>query len=417
MKLIVLSQILATLRANKLRSFLTMFGIAWGVLSLILMTAAGEGFRVAQHEGLQQLGKDILIVWGGRTSLQTAETQAGRSIQLEYSDVEELRRKAPLIRLASPELSRSDLVSRTDLNYGTFSVRGVATEYQYMRTIQVERGRLLNPGDEADARDVCVIGSEVNAQLFDSENSVGASIRIQGRPLTVVGIMEPKELNNTYHGQDHSIILIPYQTMRKLFPDPRRGVSVDRIDNIIAMPVFHEAHEAAEKQLRAVLGSKKRFSPEDEDALSIWNTARQGQLMNYLLRTMQVFLGAVGIVTLFLGAVGVINIMLVSVRERTMEIGLRKSIGARRRDIMLQFFAESLTLTLLAGGVGFLLGWGVCRAINQLPMPEMIFKGMLLSPEVGMLAAFVLAIVGIIAGIYPAFVAARLNPIDALRHE
>jgi putative ABC transport system permease protein len=372
---------------------------------------------VAQHESLQQLGKDILIVWGGRTSMQTAETQAGRSIQLEHSDVEELRRKAPLIRLASPELSRTDLVARTERNYGTFSVRGVATEYQYMRTIEVEHGRLLNPGDEAEARDVCVIGSEVNAQLFNSENSVGSEIRIQGRPLMVVGIMAHKELNSTYQGQDHSIILVPYQTMRKLFPDPRPGVSVDRINNIIAMPVSHEAHEAAEKQLRSVLGDKKGFAAEDEDALSIWNTARQGQLIGYLLRTMQVFLGAVGIVTLFLGAVGVVNIMLVSVRERTTEIGLRKSIGARKSDIMLQFFAESLSLTMIAGGIGFLLGWAVCQAINQLPFPEMVFKGMLLAPEVGMLAAGALAFVGIGAGIYPAFVAARLNPIEALRHE
>ncbi len=412
-----LAQTFDNLRANKLRSLLTMFGITWGILSLILMTSMGEGFRVAQKESIKDLGINIMIVWGGRTSVQGERYQAGRDVRLTYADYEAIRDKAPLIEAASPEIIRSDLVSRTPINFGSFSVHGILPSYQRMRSLRLEWGRHFNDYDDQQQRAVCLIGSEANDQLFEGRNSVGETLKIGGHPFTVVGVLRYKDQNNSYSGQDRRSLFIPYETLRKLFSNPSLGESPELINNLILMPASLETHDIVERQVREVLGREHHFHPEDADALPIWNTARQTEMLDTLFVRMQQFLGAVAVITLVLGAIGVVNIMLISVRERTVEIGLRKSLGARRRDILLQFGAESLTLTLISGAAGLALGWGIAGLVNLLPLPTMIFAGMIITPRVTLGAFATLVTLGVAAAVYPARLAAGMDPVEALRFE
>lgn len=416
MRISLFRQAMQTLFSNKLRSILTMFGISWGIFSIILMTSVGEGFIVGQKETASTLGTDIIIIWGGKTSVQSNQGQMGRDIRLEYSDCLEIRKKSRYIKTISAELIRYDLTARSRLNAGAFDVRGIEPQYQYMRKVVADQGRVLNNADEEQRRQVAIIGSEVNDQLFDGANSVGEEIRLGDHTFTVVGILPYKEMNSNYSGQDHSAIFAPYLTMRKLFPFPQPGAGKDRINNMIAAPFRHDDWEIAEEEIRQILGKKKRFHPDDEDALSIWNTGESLEFVTRLFRTTQLFMGAVGIVTVLLGALGVTNIMLVSVRERTSEIGLRKALGARPKDILFQFISEALSLTFMAGGVGLVLVFALARAVNSLPMPAM-FGGLIISSTIAWSVVLILCVSGLISGIYPAYVAAQMDPIEALRWE
>ena len=405
-----------TLFGNKLRSILTMFGISWGIFSIILMISVGEGFVEGQKEAAATLGTDIIIIWGGKTSIQSDRGQMGRNIRLEYSDCEEIRKKSIYIKTISAELMRYDVTVRSRLNAGSIDIRGIEPPYQYMRMVVADQGRVLNQADDEQRRQVAIIGSEVNDQLFNGSNSVGEEIRIGDHTFTVAGILPYKEMNSNYSGQDHSDIFVPYQTMRKLFPRPNATAGKESVNNLIAVPYRHDDWEIAEEEVRQILGKKKRFHPDDHDALSIWNTGQGLEFTTRLFRTTQIFMGAVGIVTVLLGALGITNIMLVTVRERTNEIGLRKALGAKPRDIMFQFISEAVTLTFIAGGIGLALILTLAWAVNSMPMPVM-FGGLIISPFIAWAVVLILCVSGLISGIYPAYIAAQMDPIEALRWE
>lgn len=412
----LLRQTWITLKADRTRSLLTMFGIAWGLICLILMNAVGEGMWVAQKQKARALGQNIMIVWGGITGKGMQGSRAGKTIRLTLEDYYTLKARAMHLERLSPEIGRY-LPVRSDLNNGTFRVHGVYPDYMAMRTIEVRPGsRVINEGDNHAARRVCILGDEVKDQLFGKARAVGATVMIAGLPYLVIGELVPKDQNSNYAGPDSRMIYVPFHALARDFALPQAAEGKHQLSNLILQPRSEELGEAAELQVRRILGREKGFDPLDEDALPIWNTVTQAKFLHRVFSSLQIFLGAVAVVTLILGGVGVMNIMLLTVQERTREIGVAKAVGATTRRIMAQFFAESMALTFTAGTAGILAGWGLCALLNCLPKID-FFAGMIVTPEIGLAAFGFLTAVGVLASIYPAFMAATVDPIEALRYE
>lgn len=404
------------LAANKTRSFLTMFGIAWGLICLILMTSIGEGLWVAQKRKTHALGQNIMIVWGGMTSKGKEGVRPGKVIRLTLDDYFLLKNKASDLQRLSPEIQRS-LMARSRINNGTFNTHGVFPDYMQMRTIDVAAGgRQISDGDNANARRVCIIGNEVRDQLFRKEKAVGQTVSIGGYPYLIIGELIPKDQNSNYSGPDKSKIFIPFGAMTRDFPLPIAAEGKNELSNMILQPRSENLGEAAELQVRQILAAEKGFDYLDKDALGIWNTVKQAKFVKKIFDSLSIFLGVVAIITLILGGVGVMNIMLLSVGERIHEIGICKAVGATTRRVLMQFFAESMMLTLFAGLTGIGMGWALCALINQLPKID-FFAGMIVTPAVGLVAFGFLLLVGVLSSIYPAFMAAVVDPIEALRHE
>ena len=411
----ILQQTLRSIWAHKLRSTLTMFGISWGIASIIFMMAIGDGFKLGYRKMLSSMGTDIVILWGGRTGSQAGGQRAGHDVRFSYDDVLAIQRECYLVRDVTPELAR-DLSIRSQFNAGSFSTHGVAPVYQQIRSMNLAGGRLISDGDFRESRCVCVIGEDVKHQLFAGRKSVGAQVFIEDVPFTVIGELAKKEQNNSYNGLDGNKVLVPYTTMAEHFPDPRPVIGPGYIDNIIFAPVSADEHEATLGQVKATLGRRHGFHPTDEGAVWAWDTVQTARMVATIYDSMQLFLTFVAVITLGLGGLGVMNIMLVAVVERTREIGVNRAVGAKRHRIMIEFFVESLVLTLLSGlaGVGF--AFVVCSVVDRLPLPT-LFSGLPVTWLTAGVAFGTLVIVGILAGIYPARHASLLPPVEALRHE
>ncbi|HWP59624.1 MAG TPA: ABC transporter permease [Candidatus Acidoferrales bacterium] len=407
-------QTVRNILAHKLRSFLTMFGIAWGIASVVLMIAIGDGFKVGYREQLKTLGTDIVIIWGGRTTEQVGDQRAGRPVRLTYEDVLAIQRECYLIKHVTPELTRS-LEVKSAHNAGVFTVDGVAPIFQEIRSQVVAEGRLLNEADFQQARAVCVIGDEVKKQLFADRRAVGEQIRIADIPFLIVGELQHKDQNSTYNDLDGRKVLIPYTTMARHFPLPRADAP-NQVSNIIVVPRSAEQHDDAIRQVRKTLGRRHGFAVSDEGALWMWDTVEDVRLVGSIFEAMQLFLGFIAVVTLSLGGVGVMNIMLVSVAERTREIGVKKAIGATRRRILLDFFLESLALSLTSGLIGLAFAWSVSALVARMPLPA-FFAGFPITRSTAVIAFLTLVAVGIASAIYPARRASLLSPVEALRYE
>ncbi len=408
-------QTLRSLLANKLRSFLTMFGIAWGIMSIMLMMAMGAGLEKGQANVALTLGKDILIVRGGVTGRQAGGERAGRRVWLSHTDADLLKSACPSLEHVTPELSQN-LLARSAYNSGRFQTSGAYPVFKDIRTQILSRGRFHNETDETEARRVAVLGSEVRVQLFALRNPIGETVYLNGIPYTVIGDLAKKDQDSNYDGPDNSKVFVPFAAMLRDFPDPPPRFA-GSIDDIVVTPKSVEIHEQAEGEVRLALGRKYGFDPQDKDALPIWNTIKSSLMFNKMTTAMQTFLGTVGVITLFLGGIGVMNIMLVTVTERTREIGLRMAVGATRRAILSQFFMESLLLTALSGAVGLGVGLAICGAVTSLVPPGGYFAGLIVTPGTIFGAFVVLSLVAVAAGMYPARRAALLQPVEALRYE
>jgi putative ABC transport system permease protein len=406
---------LRTLWAHKLRTFLTMFGIAWGIVSITLMVAAGEGLRVGQEHQQETFAKDLMVFFGGRTSLQAGGLRAGRETTWQSGDVAPVQEEATACRYVLPELERSGMKARSLYNNASPLVTGSYPPFAEVRSVKVATGRFYDWGDEQAGRRVAFLGSNVKKQLFSSRDAVGATVFLNDIPYTVIGVMESKDQNSCYDGWDVDKIFVPFSAMIHDFPNKPPQLAT-ALDQLLVVPKSLDLHETCKAQVKRTLGRLHNFDPLDKEASPVWDTVEGAKAFTKLMDAMQYFLGAIGITTLLLGGIGVMNVMLVAVRERTREIGVRKAVGASARAILQQFFVETLIIVFLSGGAGMAVAYGLCALVNLIPMPP-FFAGMLPTWESGTISFVVLGTVAVLSALYPATRAASVDPIEALRFE
>lgn len=413
----ILIQTLSALWESKLRSFLTMFGIVWGITSVILLVGLGIGFSRDQAARLRSIGTDIAIVFGGKTGAQAGGYAAGRDVRLTVDDAIAIQQRANLVKTVSPEIRRT-VSEVSEWNAASRPVRGVWPEYQRFRSLTVEQGRLMSEEDERTGNRVILLGWEANRQLFPGKKVIGEPLMVAGYRYTVIGVLAKKKQNGSYgSGPDNTQLFVPFASMERDFPPPERpGIIRGFVSNIVFEPASPELHEQAVGQVYRILAERHHFDPRDKEALWVWDTLQGAKFTERIFAVMTFFFGAVALLTLALGGIGVMNIMLVAVTERTREIGVRKALGATTVDIRRQFLAESAIITLVSGTAGLVLGVGICALLRIVPLPDAM-PHPVISPFAILASLSTLAVITLFAGTYPALRAANLSPMECLRTE
>jgi putative ABC transport system permease protein len=395
---------LRALARNKLRAFLTMLGIIIGVGAVIAMVAIGEGAKSTIRAQIASLGTNVLIVLPGSNSQGGVRLGTGNVNTLLDSDARAIVRELRSVSFASPVLRRPEQVVAGNLNWGTLA-QGVAPEFQQIRDWQVADGRFLHEGDMESAAKVAVIGETVARQLFGNDNPIDMVIRIRNIPFRVVGLLAPKGQTGQGTDQDDTL-MIPYTTMQK------RLMRITWVQSIVVKAVSAERVQEAQEQITLLLRQRHRISQDREDDFNIRNLSDIAEAAQTTARVMAVLLGSVASISLLVGGIGIMNIMLVSVTERTREIGIRMAVGARSRDIMLQFLVEAVVMAATGGLIGIFLGIGSSEVLKEWAQwPTLI------SPTIVAIAFLFSGAVGVFFGFYPAKKAANLDPIEALRYE
>ena len=412
----IFGQTLRTLWAHKLRSFLTMFGIAWGVGSLLLLAGVGEGFRNGNRRQLETFGKNIIFFFGGRAPAVAGSFASMKWFNPTYDDYLAIKNESKFAVHISPLIARDDIRAVSDYTSTNGQVSGVPPVFNQVRTIPLQVGRWINDEDNDQRRRVCVLGREMTRNLFPGRPAVGNTILLNGIHFEVIGMLSM--IGNEEQNSTNIRIFVPFNTMRELFPlkgdNSNEGNAISFINY---QPRTFDENEAAKDELHAIVARNHGgFDPKAKDVWEEWDTVKNQKTMSKIFTAMDWFLGGVGLVTLALGAIGIINIMLVAVTERTREIGLRKALGATNRNILFQFFLEGAFLTLLSGAFGVAAAMLVVHLLSGVNLPQG-FDTPRIVPVSALGAVLSLALAGIAAGLYPARQAAMLEPVEALRQE
>ena len=403
------SQLFRDLSAQRLRTFLTLLGITWGTVAVVVLMAFGVGFEKQTRANMAGMGDGIVVVFGGRTTKPFMGFNDGRGIGLREADVEVIQQQIPGIASISPEYRTSSAVARVDTSSTIPATTGVYPEYADMRNIIPEPGgRFLNELDERHRRRVVVLGDQVKRLLFGAEEALHKQIILGGTPFTVIGVMAPKTQSSSYGSRDTDRVFIPASTFESVFG--HRYLS-----NIIYKPLDASNSPAIEAKLYEVMGSRYRFDPTDKDALGVWDTNELTRLLDGIFIGIAVFMMVVGAFTLVVGGVGVANIMYIVVKERTREIGIKRSLGARRRTILAQFLGEAGFIVLMGAALGMVISAALVKGASFLPVQEAVGV-----PEMsaGVLigTALLLGLIALLAGFFPARRAAAVSPVEALRY-
>lgn len=405
------------LKRNRTRTFLTMLGIVWGIVTVTLLIAYGNSFRSILVNGFDAFGKSVVIAWPQQTSEQPGGQRAGKKVVLEQADLEMVKADAPMVRHACLETVRWLPIGYGDRLANT-AIRGVCPEYGDMRNEVAAQGRWINPTDQLERRRVCFLGGRIREKLFSGRPAVGEEVQISGVRFTVIGVMERKIQLSNYFTSDDESVWIPFSTAGDLWNTRYSGV-------LVFQPIAPQFEKKAMAQVLAAVATRQQFSPTDPKAFQMFGRDEFKPIIDGITIGLEVLLTFIGTLTLGIGGVGVMNIMLVSVDERIREIGLRRALGARKRHIQAQFLAETLMIMLLGGAIGIILSYAISALVGTLPMMGPLFeddsgKGdihLQISLMTVFISAGVLLIVGVISGLVPALRASQLDPVEALRYE
>lgn len=396
------------MRSQKLRTFLTIFGIIWGTIAVVLLLGFGVGLERQMSKNMHGLGEGIIILWPSRTSMAYEGLSKGRALRFLEEDAFLIKREIPQIKYSCPEYSRWSVKLKYEKNTYSALVRGIYPFYSEMRNVIPERGgRFINTIDMEKKRRVIFIGFGIKEELFKNEPAIGKYIAVNGVPFQVIGVLIKKTQNSTYGARDEFSTFIPATTFSSLF-------GYKYINNMIIQAYNPFQNESIKEKILQVLGKKYMFHPKDTEAILIWDTMEGEKITNAIMIGFNIFLGIVGAFTLIVGAIGVSNIMNVVVEERTKEIGLKMALGAKKRFVLFQFLFETLLITLVGGGIGLAISYGIILIFPSGSVEEYIGRPTL-SLGVAFVTVALLGIIGIISGLSPAQRAANLNPVDAIR--